>query len=641
MNTKGLTILTWNVLLPNSVDGWWLYKYYGPGVPDAATAWEARQALMKERLLAADPDVICLQETSDKSFASDFAFLRDAGYDCAIMSKGRMRPATFWKRKRLELCCADGSLPEPVAPPPDVSSPATPSLADVPLPSFIESSFTCKVTYEAWVKKTRDMAAKAVAQAAEATDNAGKAPAASAEEMALSQMTAVTTDAVRGGAVVLNGDRILTTMLRHVQAPDDTAAAPPPPPPPPVFVLNCHLSAGSEARRRLRQVTDALDAVRKLLSKLTPAAAHHQILPYLDKPEDSSTGEAGPSNLACASSSSAGARERKPSLEQIELVPKLDVGRRLTFSPHRGEGDSHGSKGSTMRGELGQREVLETTPSSAPLKSTPLSDRGGASHPDESVSRPSLLERMPSSKKLAKSRFNRISEYKHVAGQEIATKLIPEFDPSLRPRELTTMASTSRLPIISSAPEKPPPIASTRADIPMSRTPPDVSMHFEPAPAPTRRPPNKSVTSLALTSAPATESSLSGTGVLRARPSGKESKSIAASTNVGGRLGRELECDSESATCGNAASRCKGKARMAAMSAEESKQADIERVGHKASKEEALAVEEKTLQEAASVKMVQQLLMEGEANAIMQVRTDLEVNDLAVAMDNSVNDLQA
>jgi len=79
----------------------------------------------------------------------------------------------------------------------------------------------------------------------------------------------------------------------------------------------------------------------------------------------------------------------------------------------------------------------------------------------------------------------------------------------------------------------------------------------------------------------------------------------------------------------------------AAMSAEESKQADIERVGHKASKEEALAVEEKTLQEAASVKMVQQLLMEGEANAIMQVRTDLEVNDLAVTMDNSVNDLQA
>ena len=259
-------------MLPNSVDGWWLYKYYGPGVPDAATAWEARQALMKERLLAADPDVICLQETSDKSFASDFAFLRDAGYDCAIMSKGRMRPATFWKRKRLELCCADGSLPEPVAPPPDVSSPATPLLADIPLPSFIESSFTCKVTYEAWVKKTRDTAAKAAAQAAEATDNAGKAPAASAEEIALSQMTAVTTDAVRGGAVVLNGDRILTTMLRHVQAPDDTAAAPRPPPPPPVFVLNCHLSAGSEARRRLRQVTDALDAIRKLLSKLTPVS---------------------------------------------------------------------------------------------------------------------------------------------------------------------------------------------------------------------------------------------------------------------------------------------------------------------------------------------------------------------------------
>jgi endonuclease/exonuclease/phosphatase family metal-dependent hydrolase len=277
MGTKGLTILTWNVLLPNSVDGWWLYKYYGPGVPNEATTWSHRQALLKERLVAADPDVICLQETSEKSFASDFDFLTDAGYDCAIMNKGRMRPATFWKRDRLELCCADGSRPESIAPPPDVSDPCAPPPAEEPLPSFIESSFTCKVTYEAWVKKTK----QAVAKAAEATASEGAVAAESAAEMALAKMTASTSAAVRGGAVVLQGDRILTTMLRHVDAPaqvnragggeatPDAAQKGPPA----VFILNCHLSAGSEARRRLRQVTDALDSVRKLLAKVGGAAA--------------------------------------------------------------------------------------------------------------------------------------------------------------------------------------------------------------------------------------------------------------------------------------------------------------------------------------------------------------------------------
>ena len=261
MNTKGLTILTWNVLLPNSVDGWWLYKYYGANTPQSATTWDVRRELMKERLLSANPDVICLQETSEKSFASDFSFLHKAGYDCAILSKGRMRPATFWRRGLLELVCADGSRPEPIPPP-------SPTLSDdggpTGVPSFIESSFTCKVTYEAWVKKTRDQAAKAAKAAGEAGETA-----ADPEAIALARMTAVANDAVRGGAVVLNGDRILTTMLRHVSI----DSADPSPPPPPIFVLNCHLSAGSEARRRLRQVSDALDAVRKLLAKVSPAGA--------------------------------------------------------------------------------------------------------------------------------------------------------------------------------------------------------------------------------------------------------------------------------------------------------------------------------------------------------------------------------
>ena len=59
---NGFSLVSLNVLLPNSIDGWWLYKYYPPGVPDAAMAWPARAALLESLLLRADPDIVCLQE---------------------------------------------------------------------------------------------------------------------------------------------------------------------------------------------------------------------------------------------------------------------------------------------------------------------------------------------------------------------------------------------------------------------------------------------------------------------------------------------------------------------------------------------------------------------------------------------------
>jgi hypothetical protein len=52
----------------------------------------------------ADADVVCLQEVSPLSFASDFAFMDELGYDGKEMfKKGRFRPATFWKTSRCEL----------------------------------------------------------------------------------------------------------------------------------------------------------------------------------------------------------------------------------------------------------------------------------------------------------------------------------------------------------------------------------------------------------------------------------------------------------------------------------------------------------------------------------------------------------
>jgi len=48
-----LSLLSYNVLLPNSVDGWWNYKMYLPPLTDANahwSTWEYRKELLKDRI---------------------------------------------------------------------------------------------------------------------------------------------------------------------------------------------------------------------------------------------------------------------------------------------------------------------------------------------------------------------------------------------------------------------------------------------------------------------------------------------------------------------------------------------------------------------------------------------------------------
>jgi len=101
----GFSVVSYNVLLPNSADGWWIYKYYRE-VGDH-TCWPARQGLLRQQLLGMDPDIICLQEASELAFTDDFAFLVDAGYAALLHEKkGRMRPATFWRSSSFDLVSA-------------------------------------------------------------------------------------------------------------------------------------------------------------------------------------------------------------------------------------------------------------------------------------------------------------------------------------------------------------------------------------------------------------------------------------------------------------------------------------------------------------------------------------------------------
>jgi hypothetical protein len=191
---QSVSVLSYNVLIPNSGDGWWCYKYYGAHTPHEATCWAARSALLREQLLLANADIVMLQETAPESFASDWAFLTEEGeYDCTMHCKGRMRPATFWKRSKFALCKVDGTV-----------------CAPLPVP----------------------------------VGAAGNRIGAGATNPASAAAAFPPPTDTKGGAGAIHGDRTLTTILRRL-AEDGTPAQPSP-----LLAINCHLSAGPEVSER-------------------------------------------------------------------------------------------------------------------------------------------------------------------------------------------------------------------------------------------------------------------------------------------------------------------------------------------------------------------------------------------------------
>ncbi|MEL6348748.1 MAG: endonuclease/exonuclease/phosphatase family protein [Myxococcota bacterium] len=97
------SVLSYNILLPNAVDGWWIYKSYEANTPDSFRAWPHRQKLLANQLLESQADIICLQECSAESFDADFAFLLENGYEVRLHRKYRFRCATFWRREKFRL----------------------------------------------------------------------------------------------------------------------------------------------------------------------------------------------------------------------------------------------------------------------------------------------------------------------------------------------------------------------------------------------------------------------------------------------------------------------------------------------------------------------------------------------------------
>ena len=102
MNESTLSVLSYNILFPNT-EGWWVYKYYPSSTPQHLSSWAHRRSLLLRQLKLSGADIICLQETAASSFQEDFASLSPK-YTGLVHRRGmRMRCATLWRRDTLEL----------------------------------------------------------------------------------------------------------------------------------------------------------------------------------------------------------------------------------------------------------------------------------------------------------------------------------------------------------------------------------------------------------------------------------------------------------------------------------------------------------------------------------------------------------
>ena len=97
---KEFSILSWNILLPNSQDNWWNHKMYASWVPMAKREWTHRHSLIQERILLSEADIVCIQEANGETFEKDFAFMEEAGYNHCLHNKFRFRCATFFKKDK-------------------------------------------------------------------------------------------------------------------------------------------------------------------------------------------------------------------------------------------------------------------------------------------------------------------------------------------------------------------------------------------------------------------------------------------------------------------------------------------------------------------------------------------------------------
>ena len=100
-SSPSFTLLSWNILLPNSRDNWWCHKQYASHVGMSKRSWSHRRTLIQSRLSETKADIVCIQEADGSTFTSDFDYMmNELGYDYILHKKFRFRCATFYQRDK-------------------------------------------------------------------------------------------------------------------------------------------------------------------------------------------------------------------------------------------------------------------------------------------------------------------------------------------------------------------------------------------------------------------------------------------------------------------------------------------------------------------------------------------------------------
>ena len=76
---------------------------YQSHVAEHERQWPHRQQLIRERILLADADIVCIQEAAGDTFETDFEFMRTLGYEAVLHKKFRFRCATFYRPERFTI----------------------------------------------------------------------------------------------------------------------------------------------------------------------------------------------------------------------------------------------------------------------------------------------------------------------------------------------------------------------------------------------------------------------------------------------------------------------------------------------------------------------------------------------------------
>ncbi len=98
--SEDISIMSYNILLPNSELGWWVFKYYHPEIPLEQTTWSYRKELLKQQICKVD--LLTLQECNPETIDQDLDFL-ESTYTKLCHRRARIAMATCWNTERFEL----------------------------------------------------------------------------------------------------------------------------------------------------------------------------------------------------------------------------------------------------------------------------------------------------------------------------------------------------------------------------------------------------------------------------------------------------------------------------------------------------------------------------------------------------------